>query len=90
MAARRCSDCGINYPAVTDYIKCPVCGGKTDQVTNAKPLPKAELAAVVFEAYYQRRGPREPDMDDRTADLFRRSDEQAALESIPVMDEDPS
>ena len=34
MAARRCSDCGINYP-VRGHVKCDGCGSKTDLISNA-------------------------------------------------------
>lgn len=47
MAARRCSDCAINYP-VRGHTTCDGCGGKTDLISNASVHPNwREEAEVV-------------------------------------------
>lgn len=36
MATKRCSTCGINYPPYNEkYVKCLVCGDKTDHVNES-------------------------------------------------------
>lgn len=37
MAARRCSIDGVNYPTNGEFYTCPICGEKTDFVSNAEP-----------------------------------------------------
>lgn len=39
MSARRCSNCGIDYPPEAWYSKCKACGGDTSWFSNMKPDP---------------------------------------------------
>jgi hypothetical protein len=47
MPARRCSDCGINFPII-GFMRCRGCGHTTEAVRNALPDPDwKELAEEV-------------------------------------------
>lgn len=39
MAARRCSLCGISYPAIAQFVTCPIHGEPTDLAQNIEPDP---------------------------------------------------
>ena len=43
MAARRCSDCALDYPLEYHYTKCLRCGGETWPAQNVEPMAKDDL-----------------------------------------------
>jgi len=49
----RCSPCGINWPRIADFCKCPECGGDTS-VMNSTPLPLAEAYSLKRHAEFER------------------------------------
>jgi hypothetical protein len=82
MSARRCSTCGVNWPTDWKYRECAHCGGTTDHISNADPIPEDEakrtLHHLKFDAFYAARGERPVEVD------FSYLDEIAALAAIPV------
>jgi hypothetical protein len=58
MAARRCSNCGLNWPDVwKDYRKCPKCEGDLDP-SGSDPMEDDEARSLKnhleFERYWEK------------------------------------
>ena len=49
MAAKRCSQHGLNWPTTARYQNCPLCGNRTDYMTNAKAMSEAEAQELAPE-----------------------------------------
>ena len=86
--ALRCSTCGLSWPLDDEYKKCKQCEGKTDPVSNIRPMPldeaKSLAAHLDFERYYEKRGERpslrEGEFNDRfTLDGWKHEVEMSEL-----------
>lgn len=90
MAARRCSQCGVNWPSLPNYARCPGCDDATDHVSEEEPVEYSEAVILAkrlrFDRVYAERGeqPLPPEYAEVVARLARAVDEIVALESIPV------
>lgn len=84
MAARRCSDCAINWPIGDDYKLCSRCLSDTDYISNGDSLTHREAESLTkrlkFDRFYaehdERRKPERlrPDGEAlETARAFKRT-----------------
>lgn len=59
MAARRCSRCALDFPHLSRWSRCPVCGEKTDSLAEVRPMSESEARSVAahaeFDRLYERR-----------------------------------
>lgn len=61
MSAKRCTMCGISFPAADEWAACAQCGGKTDPISNDDPTITQEEAQSIlkhrkFEEYLEQEG----------------------------------
>lgn len=92
MAAKRCSQCDINWPDTADNDECHSCGHATWRGSDLVSLPYTYAMSLrrvfAFERYYEQRGERalDPNLIDveRQARILGTADEIIALNSIPV------
>lgn len=75
MSARRCSQCGHDWPdSWTEFRKCPQCLKATDRLPNEDPmdadLAKSLKSHLDFERYYDaREAKRQPEMAELEASM---------------------
>lgn len=53
-AAYRCSRCGVDWPHIKDYDKCPACDTKTFTLWDGSPLTTAEATSRVRTVQFAR------------------------------------
>jgi hypothetical protein len=104
MSARRCSNCAINYPGVSAFNPCPLCGETTDYLSNDDPHDDVDdrVKYAALERWCRENGRTDPLSGDALNRALRQTgcepldwakfnlDEIAELEGIPVLDDDPA
>lgn len=54
MAAKRCSNCAVNFPNSHEWSVCPVCLGTTSLLTNETPMTPSSARAITRQAKFDR------------------------------------